>query len=137
MSFDISPAHNTARLAGTLAFADTGTANSRLCFYDTPQPALGGDPGGTALVQVTLSKPSGVIAGGVLALSQADLTGDLITASGAALWGRWVNGNGDLVGDGTVSDSAPGSTGFFKLAGTTGTTLYAGARVLLGSVALS
>lgn len=138
MSFDPSTTHNTARLdGGTLALANSGPANSRIYFFATPKPELGGDPGGTALVQVTLSKPCGVITGGVLALTQADPTGDMITASGAALWARWVNGDGVLMGDGTVSDSAPDSTGFFKLAGTSGTMLYAGARLLLGTIALT
>ncbi len=138
MSFDSSIDHNTARLdGGTLAFASSGPANSRIYFYATPKPTVGGDPGGAPLVQVTLAKPCGFITGGVLTLAQADPSGDMIAASGVALWGRWVNGDGVLMGDGTVSDSAPDSTGFFKLAGTSGTMLYAGARLLLGTIALT
>ncbi|TXT38835.1 MAG: hypothetical protein FD135_2626 [Comamonadaceae bacterium] len=131
----ISPAHNIARLAGTLAHADTGIGNSKLYFYATTQPGGGADPGGDPLVVVILGKPCGVISNGVLTLSQADPSGDLITNGGAALWARHVNGNGDWMTDGSVSDSA--GTGDFKLSGTTGTMLYAGGRALIGVCTLA
>jgi hypothetical protein len=134
---DISDAHNEARLAGTMVYADTGAANSSIAFYDTVQPARGAAPGGNPVVTITLTKPCGAITGGVLALTQADATGDMVTAAGSVLWGRWVNGNGDLVGDGTVSDSNPLHTGFFKIAGANGVVLYPGARLILGVVALT
>lgn len=134
MTLAISQAHNVARLAGTAAFADTGVQNSRIWLYDTVQPAFGADPGGAPLVEILLAKPCGTIAAGVLTLLQANPGGDLIASTGSALWGRWVNGSGDIVADGTVSDAA--GTGDFKVSGTTGTLLYAGARALLGASTL-
>lgn len=134
MTFAISTAHNSARLEATRAFADTGVQNSRIHLYATTQPATGADPGGAPLVTLLLTKPCGVVTGGALALEQADPGGDLIMVTGSALWARWVNGNDDLVADGTVSDTA--GTGDIKLDGTTGTLLYGGAYALLGSATL-
>jgi len=134
MTFAISAAHNESRLAGTRNFADTGVQNSRIMLYATSQPALGADPGGAPLVTLLLAKPCGTVTGNALTLVQADLGGDLIMDTGSVVWARWVNGDDALVADGTVSDSA--GTGDIKLAGTTGTLLYAGARALLGSATL-
>lgn len=134
MTFVLSAAHLSARLEATRAFADTGVQNSRIHLYATTQPATGAAPGGTPLVTLLLTKPCGTVTGGALTLEQADVGGDLIMATGAALWARWVNGNDDLVADCTVSDAA--GAGDIKLSGTTGTLLYAGARALLGSATL-
>lgn len=134
MTFAITQAHNTYRLAGTATFADLGPLPSKIMFYATTQPALGAAAGGTPLVTMVLTDPCGVITGNVLVLTQADPSGDLVFITGSALWARWVNGNGDLVGDGDVSDAA--GAGFFKLSGTTGTILYAGARAILGTTAI-
>lgn len=134
MSFAISPEHNSARLEGTRAFADTGVQNSRIHLYATTQPATGADPVGTPLATLTLTKPCGTVTAGALTLEQADAAGDLILDTGSALWARWVNGSDELVADCTVSDSA--GAGDIKLSGTTGTLLYAGAYARLGSAAL-
>lgn len=134
MTLAISQAHNAARLAGTVAFADAGVQNSRIWLYATAQPAFGADPGGAPLVEILLSKPCGAIAAGVLTLLQANAGGDLIAGTGSALWGRWVNGSDAIVADGTVSDAA--GNGDFKVSGTTGTMLYTGARALLGASTL-
>jgi len=130
MTLAITTAHNNARLAATAAYADTGVQNSRIRLYATPQPALGADPGDLPLVEILLAKPCGAVVADVLVLSQAAPAGDLIAASGAALWGRWINGTGDIVADGTVSDAA--GSGDFKLSGSTGTAIYAGGRAVLG-----
>src|SRR5574343_80518 len=124
MTLSISASHNSARLEATRAFADTGAANSRIDIYSGPQPAAGAAATGTLLVSVVLAKPCGTVAGGVLTLTQQDAGGDLIAQTGDAAWARWVNGADVWVGDGTVSDAA--GAGDFKLAGTAGTTLYAG-----------
>jgi len=134
MTIAISIAHNNARLTGTRDFADLGPDPSRIQFFATAQPALGGAAGAAPLVEVILEKPCGEIVGNVLVLSQAAPGGDLILNEGEALWGRWLNGNGDLVGDGDASDES--GTGFFKVSGTDGTLLYAGARAILGETAL-
>lgn len=134
--FDSSVDHNIARLGGSLDFANAGSSHSRIFFYSTTQPARGADPGGAPLVEVTLAKPVGVIGSeGVLQLVQDDPTGDMVVNTGSVLWGRWINGDGALVGDGDASDAA--GDGFFKMSGTAGTMLYAGARMLLGVCALT
>ena len=134
MTLAISAAHNAARLQGTMAFADTGAQNSRIRLYATARPATGGDPIAAPLVEITLAKPCGEITAGVLALVQADAGGDLIAQTGTALWARWVNGDEMHVADGSVSDAA--GDGDFKVSGTAGTILYAGARALLGNSTL-
>lgn len=130
MTVALSSAANDARLAGLIAFADTGAANSRIKFYTTAQPALGGAPGAGAIATVVLAKPCGVIVAHALVLQQADITGDLIAANGSVLWGRWENGEGALVADGDATDDA--GAGFFKIQGTDGTALRAGGRLQLG-----
>ena len=103
--------------------------------YASARPATGGDPLAAPLVEIVLAKPCGVIDAGVLTLAQAEAGGDLIAQTGTALWARWVNGDEIHVADGSVSDAA--GDGDFKVSGTTGTMLYAGARALLGNSTLS
>lgn len=124
-----NPAHNEARLAATLAFANAGAGNSTIEFYASDYPST------ASLVAVAvLSKPCGVVAGGVLVLAQDAAEGDLVTATGAVSWGRWKNGSAEIVIDADVSDNT--GTGFFKIAGTSGTLLYAGGSLLLGTTAI-
>lgn len=134
MSLVISPALAEARVAATRDFIDLGTLPGRIRFYGNTQPAAGATPGTSPLAEITLTKPCGSIADAVLTLTQADAGGDLILANGAAVWARMVNGNGDFVMDGDVSDET--GSGSFKVAGTTGTALYAGGSLLLGTTAL-
>ena len=126
----ISIEHNNARLAGTLAFADAGPLASRILFYSTVRGAFGAAVSAAPMVTVVLTKPCGTVANNALRLTQAAPGGDLITVQGSALWARWINGAGDIVGEGDASDAA--GDGVFKVSGTTGTLLYAGARALLG-----
>ena len=135
MTLAISAAHNAARLQGTLAFADAGVQSSRIRLYASARPTTGGDPLAAPLVDITLAKPCGAIDDGVLTLVQADAGGDLIAQTGTALWARWVNGDEMHVADGSVSDAS--GDGDFKVSGTVGTLLYAGARALLGPSTLS
>ena len=126
MTLAISTEHNNHLLAATIEFADTGAANSRIRLYDAAN---------TLLVTMTLAKPCGAVVDDALVLEQAALGGDMITTSGAAATGVWVNGDDDVVATGTVSDEA--GDGDFKVAGTTGTMLYAGGRAILGVTALT
>ena len=135
MTLAISAAHNAARLQGTMAFADSGAQSSRIRLYASARPAIGGDPLAIPLVEIVLAKPCGEINAGVLTLVQAEAGGDLIAQTGTALWARWVNGDEILIADGRVSDAA--GDGDFKVSGTAGTLLYAGARALLGISTLS
>lgn len=117
----ISTAHNNVRLAASLEYADTGSANSRVHFYDASD---------TLLVTMVLSKPCGSIVSNKLVLQQDEAGGDQITTEGDAHHAVWINGDGDTVGTGLVTDEA--GDGPFKVSGTTGTHLYAGAYALLG-----
>lgn len=123
----ITAAHNNYRLQGTISYADLGVANSRIRFYDASD---------NLLVTMVLTKPCGTIVSDKLVLTQASLSGDQITTQGTAVRAEWINGNGDLVGTGLVTfdgDTDPVTSQYpFKVAGTTGTLLYAGAYALLG-----
>jgi hypothetical protein len=126
MTLAISVEHNNALLAATVAFADTGSANSRIRLYDASD---------VVLVTMTLTKACGTVVDDKLVLQQLDPSGDLIAVTGEAVTGVWISGTGAVVAEGTVSDEA--GSGDFKVAGTTGTMLYAGARAILGVTELT
>ena len=126
---EITPGHKAARSAASIAFADEGPAHSTIVFFAST------DGTGAPLVTITLAKPCGTVAaGGAIVFAQDDPAGDMVLVSGAALSGLWVNGAGVVMGRGTVTDEA--GNGHFKLRGTTGTTLYAGASAQLGVTAV-
>lgn len=131
MNVWLSPAARAAMLAegDLVSFLDTGSAKARIRYYGTARPAGGAAPGGPALLEVALAKPSGSMSGGYLRLVQ-DNPGDLIALDGEALWARIVNGDGDVALDGDVSDES--GDGFFRVGGTEGTELRAGGRFYLG-----
>ena len=126
MTLAISIAHNNARLQATADYADAGALNSRIRLYDVAD---------VLLVTLTLAKPCGAIVANKLVLEQADPTGDMIPVQGSATKGVWINGANEVVGEGTVTDEA--GDGDFKISGTTGTLLYAGARAILGTTQLT
>ena len=126
---EITPEHKAARSAGSIAFADQGPSNSTILLFAST------DGTGTPLVQIKLAKPCGTVdAAGTILFTQDDPAGDMILVSGAALSGLWVNGAGVVMGRGTVTDEA--GDGHFKVRGTTGTMLYAGASAQLGVTAV-
>lgn len=130
MTLAVTAPHSAARLEATRSFADSGAGNSRIDFYPGVMPSTGAGTAESVLCSVVLDKPCGVIASGVLTLSQLDTSGDMIMLTGEATWARWVNGDEVIMADGSVSDSA--GTGDFKIAGATGTIIYAGARLVIG-----
>ena len=92
MTVSITVEHNEARLAGTLAFLDSGSNSARLRIYGGTRPATPATlPNSVMLVEIKLTKPAGTIAAGVLTLTQQE--DGLITATGIATWARLVNGN--------------------------------------------
>ena len=92
MTLSITTAHNNARLTGTLAFLDTGTANAALRVYGGTRPATPNDsPGSAMLVEIGLTKPAGTVNAGALLLTQA--ADGIIAESGTATWARAVNGD--------------------------------------------
>lgn len=133
----ITAEHNDARLLSSRDYADSGTGPSYIELFDTARVQVTDPPGSTPVVRLVLSKPCGVLVDHKLVLDQADNTGDLIardSAAGGVLWGRWYRSDGKVVGDADASDAA--GDGFFKVAGSVGTLMYAGGRALLGSVAI-
>lgn len=121
----ITVAHNNARLLASRDHADVGSGPSRIRLYD----ALG-----NVLVTIVLAKPCGAIVSDKLKLTQASATGDMVAADGAAVTGRWFDGNDVVIAEGAVTDNT--GAGPFKIAGSTGTNLYAGGYAILGNVEL-
>ena len=122
MTLAISTAHRAARNQASITLAG---AASTLRFYTAE--------GGTLLATRTLANPAGTInAQGriVLAASAADL----VAETGSVGWVEWCDSAGAVMAAGTVTDQA--GAGDFKLAGTAGTTVYQGGRVLLDDVIL-
>ena len=119
----LTDAHKVKRAEATVALADAGPNASCLKLY-TAQ-------GGTLLGIRRLAKPCGSIsAAGVITL----LIGtdqDLVTASGIATFGTWVDGNGNAIASGLVTDAA--GAGPFKLGGTDGTQVYQGGILQLAT----
>lgn len=124
--FTISAAHNNARLAATIGFADAGPAASTIEIYDAAD---------VLLATITLAKPCGAVASDLLVLTQADPTTDLITTTGAAQHATWRSGSGQIVAQGPVTDAT--GDGPFVLAGAAGLTLYAGGLAILGTTAIA
>ena len=118
----ITTAHRAARNQASITLAG---AASTLRFYTAE--------GGTLLATRTLANPAGTInAQGriVLAASAADL----VAETGSVGWAEWCDSAGAVMAVGTVTDES--GAGDFKLAGTSGTTVYQGGRVLLDDVIL-
>ena len=125
MTISISTAPRAARNAASSAHAEAGAGNSTLRLYAAE--------GGALLGTRTLNKPCGTVnAAGRIALFAT--ANDLVTETGSVTWLEWCDGNGTTILTGTVSDES--GAGDFKLAGTAGTTIYQGGRVLLDDVIL-
>lgn len=122
MSLLISTAHRAARNQASITLAG---AASTLRFYTAE--------GGTVLAMRTLANPAGTIdAQGRIVLSAS--AADLVAETGSVGWAEWCDSAGAVMAAGTVTDQA--GAGDFKLAGTAGTTIYQGGRVLLDDVIL-
>ena len=122
MSLLISTAHRAARNQASITLAG---AASTLRFYTAE--------GGTLLATRTLADPAGTVnAQGRIVLSAS--AADLVAETGSVGWAEWCDSAGAVMAAGTVTDQA--GAGDFKLAGTAGTTIYQGGRVLLDDVIL-
>jgi hypothetical protein len=126
----ITVAHNSARLAATLAALDGGTSNAQIQFWSGAKPAaVTGTPAGALLASVTLTNPSGSVASNVLTITQ-DSPG-VVLVDGTAAYSRWVDGDGTVVMDTDVSDLAGAAE--VKI---TSLTLTAGSSVSIDSAVL-
>ena len=122
MTISISTAHRAARNQASITLAG---ATSTLRFYTAE--------GGTLLATRTLADPAGTVnAQGRIVLSAS--AADLVAETGSVGWAEWCDSAGAVMAAGTVTDQA--GSGDFKLAGTSGTTVYQGGRVLLDDVIL-
>lgn len=122
MTISISTAHRAARNQASITLAG---AASTLRFYTAE--------GGTLLATRTLANPAGTInAQGRIVLSAS--AADLVAETGSVGWAEWCDSAGAVMAAGTVTDQA--GAGDFKLAGTSGPTVYQGGRVLLDDVIL-
>ena len=122
MTISISTAHRAARNQASITLAG---ATSTLRFYTAE--------GGTLLATRTLADPAGTVnAQGRIVLSAS--AADLVAETGSVGWAEWCDSAGAVMAAGTVTDQA--GAGDFKLAGTSGTTVYQGGRVLLDDVIL-
>lgn len=118
----LTTAHRAARNQASITLA--GTA-STLRFYTAE--------GGTLLATRTLANPAGTInAQGRIVLGAT--AADLVAETGSVGWVEWLDSAGAVMAAGTVTDQA--GAGDFKLAGTAGTTIYQGGRVILDDVIL-
>ena len=122
MTISISTAHRAARNQASITLAG---AASTLRFYTAE--------GGTLLATRTLADPAGTVnAQGRIVLGAS--AADLVAETGSVGWAEWCDSAGAVMAAGTVTDQA--GAGDFKLAGTSGTTVYQGGRVLLDDVIL-
>ena len=122
----ISRDHRAARNGASISIADAVAGASSVRLYDAQ--------GGLLLGVRTLAKPCGSITPeGRIGLLSASAQ-DLVQVTGAAAWAEWCDGSGTPIAWGAVTDEA--GTGPFKLAGTSGTMLYAGGAVLLAGALL-
>ena len=118
--------HRAVRNQASIDLASAGAGAPSIKLYDAQ--------GGALLAQRTLANPCGAITPeGRISLLPAVAT-DLVLATGAVGWAEWCDGNGVPVASGAVTDEA--GAGPFRLAGTSGTMVYAGGVVVLAVPAL-
>ncbi len=131
MSLQFSTALRSARAAATVGQFDKAATPGRLDLYTTTQPAGGAAPGGSPIATITLQKPCGTVASGVITFAVS--VPAQVLSTGDVLWARGVDGDGNWVCDGDVAvTGTPGAV--FTLADVT---LYAGAFVFLFDATLS
>lgn len=133
MSFTIPDDHRVVRTQATLTRATTGTGTSKIQLFAS---AIGDTSGGILpLAEILLTNTVGTIGtDGILTLAPANPAGDLISTSGTVVWARWLSRSGAVLGYGNVTDET--GSGFFKLAGISGTAIYAGGLAILGATTL-
>lgn len=91
--------HNENRLAGTRDCLDTGTGNATIELWEgtRPEGIEGAVGAGTLVGVITLTKPCGSIATGIL--TPAVVSDTVAVASGTPNYALWKDGNGAVVMD--------------------------------------
>lgn len=92
---------NESALAARRNWLDLGTDNAKVQIYSGTRPAGGGSPTGVLLGEIKFDKPCGVVNAGHLTLTSSEIP--LAINSGAATWGRILNGAGTWAFDCDVS----------------------------------
>jgi len=93
MTLAVDTRHANARHQGSINDLDAGVGSAAVRIYGGARPATPDDtPTSAMLTQITLTKPCGTVADGLLTLTQ--LEDGLITETGIATWARIVNGDG-------------------------------------------
>ncbi|MFZ7309793.1 hypothetical protein [Comamonas jiangduensis] len=129
-----------AQLQATLARLDIGSeGNACVRLYTTARPdEMGASP--APWLEIPLSRPAGVIAGGLLVLQPQSAAGTMVLTSGVPKWAELVAADGVVLAEGGVT--AEGVGGCFEVAGGTvpdgevAPVFYAGGLVTLTGSAL-
>lgn len=131
--FTLTPAHRAARNAASIALADAGTGNSAIRIYTAPPAG-----GGTLLATIALQKPCGAVSAetGRITLAPDLASPPLCVATGAAAWGEWVDGAGDVIASGSVAAEGSTEDACFYIIGTQpgSTQLWVGGTLSLASI---
>ena len=131
MSLVFSTATRSARAEATVGQFDKAATAGRLELYTTTQPDPGAAAGGSPIATITLHKPCGTVTNGVIAFAVSVPV--QILSTGAVLWARGVDGDGNWVCDGNVAVTGTAGAAFTL----DDVTLYAGAFVFLFNATLS
>ena len=118
--------HRAVRNQASIDLASAGAGAPSIKLYDAQ--------GGVLLAQRALASPCGAITPEGRINLQPAPSNDLVMVTGAIAWAEWCDGNGLPVAADTVTDET--GAGPFKLAGSSGTMVYAGGVVELASPAL-
>lgn len=93
MTLSITTKHANSRHQGSISDLDTGAGNAAVRIYGGARPATPEDPPTSVmLVQISLTKPCGTVADGLLTLTPLD--DGLIAETDTATWARFVDGDG-------------------------------------------
>lgn len=125
MSLYFSDRVRDARANALVAQIDLAATPGTLELYCTTQPAAGAAPGGSPATIITLQKPCGTVAGGVITFATTQPS--QLVVSGTVLWARVRDGDGYWLLDGNVAvTGTPGAA--FTLADVA---IFAGAFVFM------
>lgn len=134
-AFDQSLAMDDAMFTGIALLVNASADPAYARLFGGTRPATPGDSTAEVeLAAVIFDTPAVALVDHELVFSQADPSGDMVSATGSATWARCFNGDNTWLFDCDVTDEA--GDGPLKVAGTTGTTLYAGARVIVAEMKL-
>lgn len=124
MTWTPSPAAIAARSQALIDRADVGSGYSTIEIYDASSPVP------VRLCVLELSKPCGQLVNNLIRLVQRNDAGDFVDYDGMPASCRWLDGNGDLIATGTVSD--PAGSGDFRIRNRLGTAqMWAGGRAVI------